>query len=93
MPARTLTPLEASQIKATLDKARQNKAPLSELARAYDLAADGGLVGCLTELRERIQTATKATPPPPTYRSSEAVRDIVLGIIAGIATEHLLSKR
>ena len=82
---KTLTPTEAATVQSTLALARQGRATLVQLATAHDLASGAGLNGTLGELRAHIrQTVT----PPPLHDSS---KHIVLGVISGILTHHLLS--
>lgn len=85
MSPKNLTISEAADVQSTLIKARQGAATLSQLARAHDLASRAELNGCLGELREHLRSAI----PSPT-RKAEVVRDIALGVVAGLITEHLL---
>ena len=82
---KTLTPTEAATVQSTLALARQGRATLVQLATAHDLANGAGLNGTLGELRAHIR---QAVTPPPLHDSS---KHIVLGVISGILTHHLLS--
>ena len=82
---KTLTPAEVAQIQSTLALARQGKATLVQLATAHELANGAGLNHSLGELRAHIR---HMVAPLPLH---EATKDIVLGVISGILTHHLLS--
>jgi hypothetical protein len=79
-----LAPAEVSQVQSTLTLARQGRATLVQLATAHDLASGAGLNGTLGELRAHIR---QMVTPPPLHDSS---KHIVLGVISGILTHHLL---
>ena len=82
---KTLAPAEAAQIKSTLALARQGKATLVQLATAHELASEAGLRGAMEELRAHMH---RMVAPLPLH---DATKDVVLGIISGILTHHLLS--
>jgi hypothetical protein len=82
---KTLAPAEAAQIKSTLALARQGRATLVQLAAAHDLASGAGLNGTIGELRAHIR---HMVAPLPLH---DATKDVVLGVISGILTHHLLS--
>ena len=82
---KTLAPAEAAQIKSTLALARQGRATLVQLATAHDQASGAGLNGTIGELRAHMR---QMITPPPLHDSS---KHIVLGVISGILTHHLLS--
>lgn len=80
---RKLAPAEAARVRETLDKARLSTASLAELGVAHDLAADAGLAGTAAELRWHVRRVV-AEPHP------SAARDIMIGVIAGVLTRHLI---
>lgn len=81
---RRLSPAEASEVRGVLDRARLHRASLSEMGRAHDLAAEGGLHATAAELRGHVRRVV-AEPYPST------ARDVLSGIVAGFITHHLLT--
>jgi hypothetical protein len=81
---KTLSPVEAAQVKSTLALARSGRATLVQLALAHELASGSGLNGTLGELREHMR---RMISPPPLHESS---KHIVLGVISGIITHYAL---
>ena len=82
---KTLAPAEAAQIKSTLALARQGKATLVQLATSHELASEAGLRGTMEELGAHMR---RMVAPLPLH---SATKDVVLGVISGILTHHLLS--
>jgi hypothetical protein len=82
---KTLTPAEVAQIQSTLALARQGKATLVQLATAHELASEAGLRYTMEELRAHMR---RMVAPLPLH---SATKDVMLGVISGILTHHLLS--
>ena len=82
---KNLTPAEVAQVKATLALARQGRATLVQLATAHELAGEAGLSGTVGELRAHMR---RMVTPLPLH---SATKDVMLGVISGILTHHLLS--
>jgi hypothetical protein len=81
-----LSTKEAQEIKNTLDLARNGKATLVQLASAHDLAEKGTLNGCLGEIR--VHMAARVNPP----RFHVGAKEILLGVISGMLTAHILKE-
>jgi len=82
-----LTNSQIVQLQQTLERARDGRATLIELAQAHDLALGAGLTACSAELRAHIRTRA-ADHDVPHKRSG---RDVLTGVISGMLTHAILS--
>ncbi len=80
-----LTPTEVKNLQDTLARARLSRASLGELGAAHDMAADAGLAATASEIRWHVRRVV-AEPSP-----HSAARDVVIGLVSGVLTNHLLS--
>lgn len=86
---RSLTKDEVAQVRHILATAREDRATLAQLGMACDLAMEAGLADCAGELREHLRK--KIGPERAVSGRPGAVgRDVVLGIVTGALTHHLL---
>lgn len=81
---KSVTPAQASQLRAALEAGRARTASLSQLAAAHDLAVSLEADQVAAELRARLHAAT-AVPSP-----GRLARDLALGVVSGALTHHLM---
>jgi hypothetical protein len=82
----TLTRDQATQLKHTMEIAREGRATLAQLGAAHDLAQNAGLPGCAAELRAHVRALAADHHEP--HRT--ACRDVAMGVVSGIVTHVLL---
>ena len=78
-----LAPEQIARIRKVREDAREGRATLAALGAAHDLCESANLTACAGELRGYMREKLD-----PKHRS--AGRELVLGVVSGIITHHVL---